>query len=543
MKNKKLISISLAAIMGLSVLTGCDKFNIGGDKQEQGQVIDTATKEIRQNDYRGSVIRTQAIRDQILTVVKGMMANNSTIRAGQPNNFWSDDDYKDFVINFLTCPIINDTGLMNEEETDWDTVISTTLKTNNSFTQVGENGYASKYPNIQFIREYKDHYWIKGVTGIGLYNGLVNGDLTYRIDYDADKDMSGAYAAMEVSVDGTKEINPQMFEYRRLSDDAFLIQTSNERIYIEFESLTGNADSSTNSATSEAAETKADTPAPDKYDLRNRKVKTFYYSRLTGGVRTTFKPYELQPEYDDDNFFLSEVSQRNNEYINSYYLNENGDLINVYGRKSDSMFLIYARPQSSNGKTTYTYWVKDNDGVKEASFKDWVFEDTALKQGIVYENGAMVVDNYNNLTEMYDQFIYYVNGKDDAETTANKLAAEKIAESFKTEDLTGQVDLITVKQAYENEVKDGKAKAAEAQRQEEKETEPTDVDTTGGVPTEPDRETSPDMQVDDNGNLVEVDRNKQADDRANQKEENNPTDNKDKTTETKQDDANKDKTY
>ena len=444
MRRRKIRGIALALALVLcapTALTGC---NNSASSQNQ---TDTQTKEIRQNDYRGSVIRTQAIKTRVVDLVQKMMGENAVIRSGKPDNFWSDEDYKDFVLNFITDSIINDTGLLNEEETNWDTVVSTTLKSANSFTVAGgEGGYQSKYPSISIERLYKDHYAINGVTGVSYYEGLISGDLTYRIDYDCDEDMAGAYATMMVSADGTKEITPQMFEYRRLSDDAFIIQTSNERVYVEFAPVSEAAAAVESTAEDSSSVTNS------AFDIRNREIKRFYYSRLSDGIRSTFNNFKFLPLYGDDGFWLDENQRKNQEFAKLYMVNENGDLADKYG-ENDSIFTsFHTKSVTADGKTTRTYL---DDKGNEVSFKDWVFADTALRQGIIYEDGAMVVNSYNNLTKEYDQFVYYA-GADDAAKASAKTAAEKLAADNPVSKLTGYTKLISIQISYENFEKESK---------------------------------------------------------------------------------------
>lgn len=151
--NKKISALIMSALMLSAIsFTGCGNKNEDvSSAGEKTQVTDTATKEIRQNDYRGGVIRTYALQENILSVMESMKQNNITIRSDSPNSFWTNEGYQDFVVNFLNSPIMNDTQWFNEEETDWATITSQLISVNNSFTVPSSDsptGYAAKYSSL-----------------------------------------------------------------------------------------------------------------------------------------------------------------------------------------------------------------------------------------------------------------------------------------------------------------------------------------------------------------------------------------------------------
>lgn len=363
---KSITAFSIIAVIAVS-FSGCQKSgNTSSDTNvtENGEVIDTETQEIRQNDYRGGITRTKALQTSVLKIMEDMKANNTVIRQDSPNSFWTADGYQDFVSTFLDIGIIDDTQWFNEEESDWDTVISSISSVSNDFTSESDGAYALK-SGISIVRNEKDDYSVNNVPCTVYirqednYTGYdVNAD--YRILYDCDKDWCKAYATAKISNELAAS-TIELFEYQRVSDDIFIIQTSRERLMVVL------------------APTEGDT------DIRNREVKEFYYSKLVSeGQRTTYEPYELLPETNSvDNITISENVTMNELYADYPFLNSKGDICDRYG-ESDSMF--YRSPKEIDSS--------------------WAFEDKALQQGIAYKDGVLVVTTYNKLSENYERFIY-----------------------------------------------------------------------------------------------------------------------------------------
>lgn len=352
-------------VASILVLTGCDPK--GGGKAESDQTVDTVTKELQQNDYRGGVVRTQALQDGVIKIMDGMKSNNTIIRQDNPNSYWTTDGYQDFVSTFLNTAIINDTQWFNEEETSWDAILSQIVSTKNSFVNYTEDGSSLK-SDVSIVRNEKDDYSVLNVP-TSFYITLNNANYSlsdkkanYRILYDCDKDWCKAYSALQIDSMFSVANTIELFEYQRINNDTFIVQTSKERLMVVL------------------APVDADT------DIRNREVKEFYYSKLiSNGYRTTYKPFELLPETDSvTEVVLSENKKINEAMTNSFpYTNLNGDLCDRYGG-NDSMF--FRSPQEIT--------------------RDWVFEDKALQQGIVYKDGILVVTTYNKLSTCYERFIY-----------------------------------------------------------------------------------------------------------------------------------------
>ena len=209
------------------------------------------------------------------------------------------------------------------------------MATESSFTTATNNGYQLQ-SGITITRNEKDDYSITGVpdnTLVSLFGNGYNGRANYRILYDCDKDWCKAYATVQFASE-IPPITTQLYEYQRVDESTFAIQTSRERLMVVFEPV------------------EADT------DIRERTIKEFYYSKLIiDGQRTTFKPYEPLPEtYSSTNIVATENIQKN-EYMKKYpQINEYGDLMTRYG-ENDSMFF---------------YSLKDIG-------RDWVFEDGSLQ--------------------------------------------------------------------------------------------------------------------------------------------------------------------
>ena len=356
---RKSILLIIIAVIVLTLSACTDKKTA---QANNATTLDTETRELRQNDYRGGVKRTHAIQQGVLNVMESMKANNITIRSDNPNSFWTKEGYQDFVSTFLDIPIINDTQWFNEEETDWAAILAQMATVESSFTTATNNGYQLQ-SGITITRNEKDDYSITGVpdnTLVSLFGNGYNGRANYRILYDCDKDWCKAYATVQFASE-IPPITTQLYEYQRVDENTFAIQTSRERLMVIFEPV------------------EADT------DIRERTIKEFYYSKLIiDGQRTTFKPYEPLPEtYSSTNIVATENIQKN-EYMKKYpQINEYGDLMTRYG-ENDSMFF---------------YSLKDIG-------RDWVFEDGSLQQAIVYKDGILIVTTFNKLSQQYERFIF-----------------------------------------------------------------------------------------------------------------------------------------
>ena len=159
MRIKKIMALAMSLVMCASVV-GC-----GAKKEESSEeVAPVATvqngsdSENQQNDYRGGVMRTLTLKNMILDVMDGMKQNNGVVRSENPNSYWTTDGYQDFVSTLLDNSIIEDTQWFNEEETDWDTILSQYRSQTGKFSD-GEN------LTCTITRNEKDDYSISGVAG------------------------------------------------------------------------------------------------------------------------------------------------------------------------------------------------------------------------------------------------------------------------------------------------------------------------------------------------------------------------------------------
>jgi hypothetical protein len=342
--------------MATSFLTACG--------EEEEVVVDTALIELQQSDYRGGIKRTSALKSTILNIVESMKVNNDIVRQDSPNSFWTTDGYQDFVSTLLDTSIINDTQWFNEEEREWSETYEQIATSASSFTKESDGAYSLK-SGISIVRNEKDDYAVTGTTNslTFIIDGLsqsFSGSSDYRILYDCDKDWCKAYSIMNID-NSLPRVTAELFEYQRVDDNTFAIQTSKERLLVILD------------------------PVDTDTDIRERTISKFYYSKLvSNGQRTTYDPYEPLPATDENGKQIRENVTQNTLYEEKYpFVNLSGDLSVRYG-VSDSMF--YLSPQDM---TT-----------------DWVFEDKALQQGIVYDNGILIITTYNKLSTQYERFIY-----------------------------------------------------------------------------------------------------------------------------------------
>ncbi len=367
-KRTTLMAVTLMCI--ISALSGCttSKDAAGDDEAKAAAKAEKLAKEMQQNDYRGGVTRTNQLKEAVLDTMETMKSNNGKLRDSKPNSFWSDKDYQDFVVNFLSQPIINDTQWFNEEETSWEDIVSWMGSVESSFTQESDGNYSFK-EGIQIERNEKDDYSILNVpvSGIMFTNkenseSDIKGTEIYNILYDCDKDWCKAYSLLDLNTEYIPDIVPEIYEYARLDDNTFLVQTSRERLMVILD------------------------PAENDTAFSERTVKEFYYSKLVqNGMRTTFDPYHALAEYDDETGEYLDTNAMKNRALQGYkILNSEGDIATQYGR-NDSMFLA--------------------DDVYKLGI-DWVFEDSSLQQAICYKDRCLVVTTYNKLTEEYERFTY-----------------------------------------------------------------------------------------------------------------------------------------
>lgn len=392
MKRAAVMAVSMICIV--SALSGCTTSkNAAEDEAAKAQAdAERLSREMKQNDYRGGVTRTNQLKTAVLDTIETMKSNNVTLRSSNPNSFWTTDGYQDFVVNFLSAPIIEDTQWFNEEETSWDEIVSWMGTVDSSFTKTTDSGF-SLIDGIDIKRNEKDDYTVLNVPVSGvMFAGQENsesdikGTENYKVLYDCDKDWCKAYSTLDLNTDYIPDIVPEIYEYARLDDNTFVVQTSRERLMVILE------------------------PAEQDTDFEDRTVKEFYYSKLVqDGMRTTYEPYHALAEYDDETGeFLDQNSMKNKAIQGYKVINGDGDIATQYGKK-ESLFL--------------------KEDVSKLG-TDWVFEDRSLQQTICYKDRCLVVITYNKLTEKYELFTYSAENVTDSDI-------KKLENMVKIEGLVG----------------------------------------------------------------------------------------------------------
>lgn len=374
MRKKKIMPFVMVAALMLSV-SGCGSSSSNPAEQT---TADLPTKEIRQNDYRGGVVRTQGIQKAVLDKIEQIKSGNAVIRSENPNTYWSNTDYQDFVLNFLNSQILTDTQWFNEEEASWSETLQVIGRNNNSFTEyTNENDYGYKLKSgIKITRNEKDDY---SVSGISKYYSLFTSEqaLNYRILYDCDKDWCKAYANINIGINGFSPVTMELYEYRRITDDIYVIQTNTERVLAIYE------------------------PAEKDTDLRDRVLSEFYYSRLaTGGYRTSFKPSEYLNEYDTNSAVI-QSNVRMNDSIEAYYgiCNTDGDNSRTYGVNDSVFYMDFPVSQGA---------LKED--FKAQFINDWIYADNSMQQAIWLKDGILCVVTWNKLSNVYETFTYSPTG-------------------------------------------------------------------------------------------------------------------------------------
>lgn len=386
-------------VASMLTLSGCSLFSGNEDVEAAAEEARVATAEIQQNDYRGGVLRTCALKNHVLSIMENMKSNNTTIRSDSPNSYWTTNGYQDFVSTFMTNPIISDTEWFTEEGFEtWDEAEEKIGSVNNSFTSYDSSKEVYKLsPDVTLTRREKDEYTVTGTTGnlknlTGVFGSsqTYDGQKNYHILYDCDKDWCKAYATLEIKEADVPEnsVTAELYEYARVNNDTFLIQTSTERLLIVLEPV------------------EADT------DIRDRVVKEFYYSRLSGGQRTTYTAFTPLPTMNEEGKEIKENTAINTKRKTYALLNEYGEIATIYGQ-TNSLFL--------------------KDDVSKLDY-NWVFEDRALMQAIVYKDKTLVVTTYNKLSQKYERFIYAVDKIDEAIVT-------ELEKMVNIEGLVGVIDV------------------------------------------------------------------------------------------------------
>lgn len=367
-KARKIIAGLLAVVLAMSMMTSC-KLKKGSDEPQESAEEIALKDSLKENDYKGGVNRTLSLKTNVLAVMENMKQNNETIRTENPNTFWNQEGYQDFVVNFLNSDIINDTKYFGEEEEGgWEGVVESLKTTENSFTHLDDKGNYVLNSDTKVLRNEKDDYSVSAPGTLRYNNTDYNGMYNYHILYDCDKDWCKSYAETNFNAP-IPSVTAKLYEYARIDKNTFAIQTSKERLVIVLED------------------------SAEDVSIKDRQIKEFYYSKLTDGVRTSFMPYEAVSIEGLDDVYSIEAENKNKIYESYPFVNEKGDLSNLYG-KNDSIFLTNDIVGNINGK--------------------WAFAEKTLQQAIVYKDGALVVITFNKLSEGYEKFIYTLEGVSDS---------------------------------------------------------------------------------------------------------------------------------
>ena len=287
MKTNKYLKKAISALLIVSSavsLTACTS-PLKKDKEE----AQVSNPEIQQNDYRGGIMRTKALKQLVENTINTCKEKNTSIRKDNPNSFWDSEGYKDFVSNFLSSSVINDTKWFNEEETSFDDIVQQLSKTENSFTTKRDDGtYALASQDIKITRVEKDEYTVTGrQSSFSKGKTSISGIMNCRALYDCNHDWCKAYMTLQPNnSDVLPNITTNIFEYARLDENTFAIQTADERLYIKLGGNTGDS-------------------------IDKRPVEEFYYSRLDGKTATAdFKSYVAANTIDSNGDYVQENYQK-----------------------------------------------------------------------------------------------------------------------------------------------------------------------------------------------------------------------------------------
>lgn len=362
MKTNKYLKKAISALLIVSSavsLTACTS-PLKKDKEE----TQVSNPEIQQNDYRGGIMRTKALKQLVENTINTCKEKNTSIRKENPNSFWDSEGYKNFVSNFLSSSLINDTKWFNEEETSFDEIVQQLSKTENSFTTKRDDGtYALASQDIKITRVEKDEYTVTGrQSAFSKGKTSISGVMNCRALYDCNHDWCKAYMTLQPNnSDVLPDITTNIFEYARLDENTFAIQTADERLYIK---LGGNAGDS----------------------IDKRPVEEFYYSRLDGENNTAdFKSYVAANTIDSNGDYVQENYQKNKVYENYPWLNENGDISYIHGLYDSLCANVDAAKDKENWvmakKTANTLTAETVTASKKTSSPY-----TGYKQYITYKN-------------------------------------------------------------------------------------------------------------------------------------------------------------
>lgn len=361
--GRRIICLLLSLMLVSAMLTGCATNEDGGGATNSGAVNTTENIEVNQNDYRGAVKRTMAIKGNILSIIDTFNERNTSIVTENPSSYWESDAYKYLSLNFVNEELLNLTGFFNETETDWATVESATL---GNFTDAEGNLLVQNY---MLVREDENKY-VLNFTQNGIYAWFQNKTASFNnvidVTYDASHDWAKTVRTRREAYGTSPTVSDGLFEYARLGDNSFAIQTETERLYVVYEDTLYDEANASELLTN---------------PLADKKIVYFCYSRLDGS------PLPQYLEVIEDENTGEKILQFGYQVNNAVNVTANGEYICQYN-PCDSMFY-------------------DIDNVNE----NWVLEHNGfLSQVLIYSEDTLTVKTLNELSNKMEYTIFHADG-------------------------------------------------------------------------------------------------------------------------------------
>lgn len=357
---KKKLCVLFAFILAISMITGCAK----GGEPANTETAPVQILEVNQNDYRGAMMRVEAIKGKVMSVVESFNERNQAIVDGQPSNYWSSDNYLYFTSNFIDDTLYLQTVYLNELQTDWATVDEYTRK-----QFIDANGNAT-VENLEILRNTVNDYSINYKT-YKKFDFIESVYAPYTIIginclYDGNHDW--AKIITNNKIEGvTVPVTDAFFEYGRVGN-SFIIQTQNERLFITYQSTDGSLENENN-------------------PLQNGEVKSFYYAKLAGDKRL--------PQYEIED--VDKEAVMGSMTVTSEFLSSSGEVCNQYN-PVDSIF--------NHIEDITPEWVTD-----------LTWEQGYYSQFMIYENGELTIWNMNKLSNEIETICFHADGTQDGYST------------------------------------------------------------------------------------------------------------------------------
>ncbi len=399
MKNtNRFLSLIMSGLLSVSVLAGCgtnpEAEAAALQAQQEAAAAQMALTEVNQNDYRGAIMRVESIKKALMGVVDTFNERNNAITSESPSNFWSSDSYKYLGMNLLNYDVWYNTSFFNETETTWDEAVEYTKQL---YGADPETGYISSVQNFNIERVeaniYKMTYTEPNIK-VPYYKygeqGYTFGTV-YEITYDANHDWAQCVRYRTFS---GKKIADGLFEYARISDTEFVVQTETERLYVKYADglydyndgvVSGDA-VSTDETSGQTADATAQPVLHDP--LSEKPIAEFYYTQLNGAPRYEYAEIVVPEEEDALPFFS--FFDGNSTIIQQGFneINDNLEYVCIYNAERDSIF---------------------NDMTQLG--KDWVFADNGrFKLSLAYYDDMLVVKNENTLVNKLECTNFLVDG-------------------------------------------------------------------------------------------------------------------------------------